>query len=125
MTVPDWDSMTLDQVIETLKTLTIKLTNETYPNKYTVNEAYLAEFLEGVEYSSVSDRYIDHHVYYVDSFRCDKGYDEQEYWVVVKVGSRHIKFEGWCGSWTGPEMGWEDAFFVEAKPVTRTEWVRV
>lgn len=122
MTVPDWDSMTLDQVIETLKTLTIKLTNETFPN-YTINQAYIAVFFEGVEYRN--ERYIDHHVYYVDSFGGEEGYDEQEYWVIVKVGSRHIKFEGWYSSWTGPEIGWEDAFFVEAKPVTRTEWVRV
>lgn len=47
-----------------------------------------------------------------------------ERWLVLKVGDRHFRKNGWYASHYG--SSWEGDFEeVEARPVTREEWFRV
>lgn len=118
MNTPEWDTLNLHELIGQLKTVT----NEVYT--YDTDSIY--EFLDGIEYpGTVRELLQEREVTLVDGFGGTEGYDEQEYWVIIKVGSRHIKISGWYSSWTGPEIEWSNAHFVEEQPVTKTEWVRV
>lgn len=65
---------------------------------------------------------VDGLVYCVESYGGEGQGDER--WLVLKVGDRHFRKNGWYASHYG--SSWEGDFEeVNSRPVTREEWFRV
>ena len=114
MTTINWDDLTLPEILGTFRTLI----SDKYPDDVTPNDLEEELYPNGL-----FDKGNTYGVSRVEQYG-GEGQGEN-YWFVLKVGDRHIKFDGYYQSYDGCYVEWDDAKFVEPVQVTVTKWKEI
>lgn len=131
MTTVNWDDLTLPEILGTFRTLIF----DKYHTEGLMNCYYDLDTVDDVTPNNLEEEINE---YYDGSlFGKDNTYgvslveqyggegQGEDYWFVLKVGDRHIKFDGYYQSYDGCYVEWDDAKFVEPVQVTVTKWKEI